>query len=64
MQKYMFVLNDSTDVRLEDITVLNSPLWNVRLNDCDRVFVRGVHIHSDLEKGVNSDGIDIVSSRT
>lgn len=62
MQTYMFVLNDSTDVRLEDITVINSPLWNVRLNGCDRVFIRGVHIYSDLEKGVNSDGIDIVSS--
>jgi hypothetical protein len=63
MQAFMFVLNDSTDVRLEDITVINSPLWNVRLNDCDRVFIRGVRIYSDLDKGVNSDGIDIVSSR-
>ena len=62
MQTYMFILNDSTDVRLEGITVLHSPLWNVRLNGCDRVFIRGVHIYSDLEKGVNSDGIDIVSS--
>jgi len=62
MQAYMFVLNGSTDVRLEDITVVHSPLWNVRLNDCDRVFIRGVHIYSDLEKGVNADGIDIVSS--
>ena len=62
MQAYMFILNDSVDVRLEDITIVNSPLWNVRLNDCDRVFIRGVHIYSDLEKGVNSDGIDVVSS--
>src|SRR4030095_12266923 len=62
MQTYMFILNDSTDVRLEGITVLHSPLWNVRLNGCDRVFIRGVHIYSDLEKGVNSDGSDIVSS--
>jgi hypothetical protein len=62
MQTYMFILNDSVDVRLENITVINSPLWNVRLNDCDRVFIRGVHIYSDLEKGVNSDGIDVVSS--
>jgi hypothetical protein len=62
MQTYMFVLNDSTDVRLEGITVINSPLWNVRLNDCNRVFIRGVHIYSDLDKGVNSDGIDIVNT--
>jgi hypothetical protein len=63
MQTYMFILNDSVDVRLEGITVVGSPLWNVRLNDCDRVFIRGVRIYSDLDKGVNSDGIDIVSSR-
>lgn len=63
MQAYMFLINDSTDVRLEGITVINSPLWNVRLNDCNRVFIRGVRIYSDLEKGVNSDGIDVVSSR-
>ncbi len=62
MQAYMFVINGSTDVRLEGITVINSPLWNVRLNDCDRVFIRGVRICSDLEKAVNSDGIDVVSS--
>ena len=62
MQTYMFILNNSVDVRLENITIVNSPLWNVRLNDCDRVFVRGVRIYSDLEKGVNADGIDIVSS--
>lgn len=62
MQTYMFILDDCIDVRLENITVINSPLWNARLNDCDRVFIRGVRIYSDLEKGVNSDGIDIVSS--
>jgi polygalacturonase len=62
MQTYMFILDDCFDVRLENITIINSPLWNVRLNDCDRVFIRGVRIYSDLEKGVNSDGIDIVSS--
>ncbi|MEO5961685.1 MAG: glycosyl hydrolase family 28 protein [Opitutaceae bacterium] len=63
MQAYMLILSGSTDVRLEGITLINSPLWNVRLNECDRVFIRGVHIYSDLEKGVNSDGIDLVSSR-
>src|SRR4030043_1070742 len=59
MQTYMFILNNCTNVLLHDISVINSPLWNVRLNDCDRVFIRGVYIYSDLEKGVNADGIDI-----
>jgi polygalacturonase len=62
VQTYMLILNNCRNVLLRDISILHSPLWNVRLNDCDRVHVRGVHIFSDLEKGVNADGIDIVSS--
>jgi hypothetical protein len=61
MNTYMFIINDATDFLLEGVTIINSPLWNVRLNDCNRVHVRGVHIYSDLEKGVNADGIDICS---
>jgi hypothetical protein len=63
MQTFMCVLNNCTNVLMTDISVVNSPLWNIRLNDCDRVFIRGVYIYSDLEKGVNADGIDICSSR-
>jgi hypothetical protein len=63
VQAYMLILNDCRNVLLRDISIVHSPLWSVRLNDCDRVHVHGVHIASDLEKGVNADGIDIVSSR-
>lgn len=63
VQTYMVILNNCRNVLLRDIAIVHSPLWNVRLNDCDRVRVDGVHIFSDLEKGVNADGIDIVSSR-
>jgi len=62
VQKYLFVLQDSEDVRLEGVTIRNAPLWNVRLQDCNRVWIRGIHLYSDLERGVNSDGIDIVST--
>jgi hypothetical protein len=62
VQKYLVVLQESQDVRIEGVTIQNAPLWNVRLQDCDRVRVRGVQVFSDLERGVNSDGIDIVSS--
>ena len=62
VQKYLVVLEKSQDVRIEGITIRNAPLWNVRLQDCDRVWVRGIQVYSDLERGVNSDGIDIVSS--
>ncbi len=63
MQTFMFVLNNCTNVTLRDVSVINSPLWTVRLNECERVFIRGVYLYSDLEKGVNADGIDICSSR-
>ncbi|MGC3945031.1 MAG: glycosyl hydrolase family 28 protein [Chryseolinea sp.] len=63
MNIFLFVLNDCTNIHLEDISVINAPLWTVRLNDCDRVNIRGVYIYSDLEKGVNADGIDICSSK-
>lgn len=63
MNIFLFVLNDCTGVQLADVSIINAPLWTVRLNDCDRVNVRGVYIYSDLEKGVNADGIDICSSK-
>ncbi len=62
VQKRLFLLRDCEDVRLQDVTILNAPLWNVHLQDCNRVWVHGIHLYSDLERGVNSDGIDIVSS--
>jgi hypothetical protein len=62
MQAYMILLNACRNVLLRDVSLVGSPLWNVRLNDCDRVHVGGVSIRSDLERGVNADGIDIVST--
>ncbi len=62
VQKRLFLLRNCEDVRLEGITILNAPLWNVHLQDCNRIWVRGIYLYSDLERGVNSDGIDIVSS--
>jgi hypothetical protein len=62
VQKYLIVLQDSEDIRIEGVTIRNAPLWNVRLQDCNRVWIRGIHLYSDLERGVNSDGIDIVST--
>jgi hypothetical protein len=62
VQKYNVVLRDSRDIRIEGVRLINAPLWTIRLQDCDRVWIRGVYIYSDLEKGVNADGIDIVST--
>lgn len=62
LNAFMFIINDSTNFLLSGVTIINAPLWTVRLNDCNRIFVRGIHIFSDLEKGVNADGIDICST--
>jgi hypothetical protein len=62
VQKYIAVLRDSRDIRIEGVRLVNAPLWTLRLQDCDQVWIRGVYIYSDLEKGVNADGIDIVST--
>lgn len=63
MNIFLFVLNDCTHVQLRDVSIINAPLWTVRLNDCDRVSIRGIYIYSDLKKGVNADGIDVCSSK-
>jgi hypothetical protein len=62
VQKYAIVLRESSEIRIEGVRIVNSPLWTLRLQDCDQVWIRGVYIYSDLEKGVNADGIDIVST--
>jgi hypothetical protein len=62
VQKYAVLLRDSREIRIEGVRIVNSPLWSLRLQDCDQVWIRGVYIFSDLEKGVNADGIDIVST--
>jgi len=62
VQKYAIVLRDSREIRIEGVRIVNSPLWTLRLQDCDQVWIRGIYIYSDLEKGVNADGIDIVST--
>ena len=49
MNTFMFIINDSTDFTLSGVSIINSPLWTVRLNDCDRVFVNRVYIYSYLE---------------
>ncbi|HBY63215.1 MAG TPA: hypothetical protein DEH78_25620 [Solibacterales bacterium] len=62
VEKFLVVLQESEDIRIEGVRLVHSPVWTLRLQDCDRVWIRGVYLYSDLEKGVNSDGIDIVST--
>jgi hypothetical protein len=62
LQTLTVVLVRCRDVLIEDVTIDDSTLWAMRLWGCDGVVVRGVTITSDLEKGANSDGIDIDGS--
>jgi polygalacturonase len=50
VQTYMCILNNCRHVHLRDISIVHSPLWSVRLNDCDRVTVHGVYIYSGLRR--------------
>ncbi|AWM31525.1 glycoside hydrolase family 28 protein [Hymenobacter nivis] len=47
------------NVALRDIHIENSPNWSCHLQWSQDVTIRGVHISSSLERGVNSDGLDI-----
>ena len=63
LQAMTIVLKECRDVLIEDVTLVGSTLWNVRLWGCDGVVMRGVTIESDLERAANSDGVDIDGSR-
>lgn len=50
---------DCENVHIRDIEVIESSGWGVHLQWCERVVVNGVHIQSNPDNGVNSDGLDI-----
>lgn len=47
------------DLTFEDLSFVESNFWTLHLQCCQRVFMRGLYVYSDLESGVNADGIDI-----
>ncbi|MBC8035095.1 MAG: right-handed parallel beta-helix repeat-containing protein [Chitinophagaceae bacterium] len=55
----MVFINNARNIDIRGITVQNSPDWSVHLGNGDGIVIDGVTILSSLEKGVNSDGIDI-----
>ena len=52
---------DSTDVRIEDVEIADSPYWSCFLLNCTRVWVRGCYVHTERRRyhTFNGDGIDI-----
>jgi hypothetical protein len=57
----MIQLEDCRDVRIEDITLTNSPNWTLNLVRCDWVFIDGITIRN-FREAPNTDGIDPSSS--
>lgn len=56
------LLTHGKNIRVEDVTILNSPNWNLDVRFSDGVWIDGIKMISDLESP-NSDGIDPVSSK-
>ena len=49
---------ECTNVRVQDITIRNSPCWSLFLYGCEQVSVRGIKVYNQPHFG-NTDGIDI-----
>lgn len=58
----MFEIRNCRNVRLQDITITDSPGWTVHMFCCDYVWVRGVKLINPLF-GPNTDGFDINGCR-
>lgn len=55
------LLKNCRDVTIRDIRIENSAMFNIALEECDRVNIDGIRIINDL-KAPNTDGIDPTSS--
>jgi len=60
---FLVFMVECDGVTIRDVTMTRSPLWTVHAQWCSNVFVRGVRIYSQLDRGVNADGIDIDGCR-
>lgn len=53
---------ESTNIRLRDLELVNSPYWNCHLHGCENVLIHGLKIKNH-QHIYNGDGIDIDASR-
>ncbi len=60
MRPQLVQMNRSVNVRIEGVTVRDSPFWTIHLYQSENVVVRGVHARCF---GFNNDGIDIEMTR-
>ena len=59
----MIYFENCSFVTVRDITLTASQFWTLHARWTDYLTIHGVKIFSDLEKGVNADGIDIDGCR-
>lgn len=59
--RQMVIFSQCKNVRVENVSLLNSPFWTLHFADCDAVDVRGIKLFSGLLVP-NADGIDVTSS--
>jgi hypothetical protein len=53
---------ESKNVKVFDVTIVNSPCWSCFLHGCEFVQIRGIRVKNPIWM-LNSDGIDIDASR-
>lgn len=53
---------NSSDIRIQDVTILKTPGWGIHPKNCDRVKIRGINLINNF-LAINTDGIDPDSSR-
>ncbi|HKK44849.1 MAG TPA: glycosyl hydrolase family 28 protein, partial [Balneolaceae bacterium] len=59
----LITLSDCKNVSVSGITLANSPFWALHIRWSNKVSIKHVRIFSNLNMGVNSDGIDIDGSK-
>ena len=52
---------DSTDIRITDVELVDSPFWTCFMLNCERVQIRGCYVHNATTpyRCLNGDGFDI-----
>jgi polygalacturonase len=55
------LLENCRNIRIDGISMLNSPNWNLELRNCDFAWINGISMISDKDSP-NTDGIDPVST--
>jgi polygalacturonase len=60
--RQMVIFSQCVNVRVTDVSLLNSPFWTLHFADCDAVNVDGIRLWTNLLVP-NADGIDVTSSR-